>query len=475
MKHTFRTLLISLGLISFLLTSCGPKKDPLAKERKEMEALNETLKTDVYRALKLALRSLPVDELNVSGLNQSEREKILKNRERDLPAVKLYSLAFHILQAKTASEEDKPGVLDYLIMAKEIVQLRKMLNTLDEDEFPTILSNFLLLGSDVSGSNLNKTFNWYNNDFEHMILGTIWMSYPAAPEEFGVYEMTRLHPEKILVPEVRLLAHGLRGGFFYKQEWYYHCELEGTNYIDMLNSNRTELTTYFDGPLIPGSTVETEDQAYAQLHALGASMRGFTRLKIDEDKKALGDFEHFLEDARTIGLDDEGVWLIGAYVAIQNEQWAEAGAFLDALSASPLFSEDDKKQFAEVKSHIEAERSGKAAAKLMDKVLIAKILASYIGGVLSEVKWQQDIRGTEVGNAFISGMEDVNNEIEKITSHFEGEKLTKEAKEFKEEAGEKIGGFMQGLLDDANGLIDSAGTLIDSASTDLLGDSTATD
>lgn len=458
MRYRFSLwLFLALGSISILLLSgCNREDENLARERREMEAFNQHLTTDIYRCLKLSLRSLPMEEeLDATNLSAKEREKRIRNQKRELPAVKLYSLAFHILQAKTAGPEEEPGVLDYLIMAKEVVELRKMLNTLDEDEFPTILDNFALLGASVTGGDPKRPFHWYNNDTEHLLLGTIWMSYPGVPEELGVYEMTQLEPEKIIVPQMRLLAHALRSGFFYKQEWHYHAELEATHYLEMLDRNRKTLTAYFDSALIPGTTVENEEQAYAQLHALGVALRGFIRMKIEKQNKALSDFQDFLTDAKVIGLDDEGVWLIGAYVAIQNGQWSEASTLLNKLAESEQFSKKEIQQIEALDKQVLVGSADESATETLVKTLAMHIVVGYLEETLLNAKWQQEIRNTEVGDAFIGGMETLDQEIEAITANFDGDQLTQEAKEFTEEATEKVGGLMKDLWEGAGELLDS--------------------
>ena len=367
--------------ICILLFSCG-KEDMLEKEKKEMQEFIENKDLVVYRGLKVSLRSISTTTI----ADSSE----FKN------ASKIQALSFALLQKILGVKSDSTfSFTDYFSAMSEVSELKDELAKWDEDKFPTILHNmFSITGAD-SGNLLSK----YNSSCEHIILSLTWTGM-GAPESFSVYEMIKSKPEEISDPLFRLSASFIKGMILNKKKWNYTAEKEFSDYISFLEKNRKQVVEELNLSSIYKEQNLSEEQIYAGLHGPALFMRGLCKLESEREDEAEKDFELFVKDADKAGVDDEGVWMIRAYVAINNENKEEAVKMLDKLSASEKFSSDEKAVIEEVKKFTEDREKGKALNRITDKMFIAKIAYIYAEKQIASVDWYSEIQKSETGAKF---------------------------------------------------------------------------
>ncbi len=101
--------------------------------------------------------------------------------------------------------------------------------------------------------------------------------------------------------------------------------------------------------------IDSADEAlYAQIHAPGVLLRGLDRLTIDKEEAGDDDLDSFIGDAKKMNLstgsrqvmDNEPVWLIGAYVKIRREKTDEAVVYIENFRPAPISAIMKKKCFA---------------------------------------------------------------------------------------------------------------------------------
>ncbi len=400
-------------VVALLLTGCGifTCESPIERERRELREAGETTEAILYRGLKVTLRSAPLEP----------------GAATDPSATKIRQLTARIfarLLSKDAAGQPDTSLSagDYVALAKEFYELRAQLREVDEDEYPTLLHQIVVAsGSDPAPI---AAMGWSDPAWEHLVLALLWTSGSSvAPPGFVIYELGQLDPAGIQEPGLRGGARLVRAGAFYRYHWVYLTQEETTAYLADLAEHRAEVIAFTR--TYGGKEISSDDDVvYAQWHAPGVLLRGVARLQIeDQEEGSLDDFEAFLVDAQTLGLEDEGVWLVGAYVGIRREDAERALTNLRKLETSPLLDDDARKLVKEAIAALE-ERDPKSALNgVTDKILIAKIVGSYVLRVLAKVRWREELEASESGRALLRLDGELRTEVDRIKGGLSTEQL----------------------------------------------------
>ena len=151
-----------------------------------------------------------------------------------------------------------------------------------------------------------------------------------------------------------------KGLVWIAEDFPYLSENELNQNQQWLDADGQAYTYTFMSSILPAGS---NKQVYHYVHGLNLTCRGLARIKMDRDDKkelALQDFEGFLADANAIGLNNELVWLVATYVALERNDNATALKNLRLLEKSPMFSEDDRKVIQASIAYLEAKKEGDA-------------------------------------------------------------------------------------------------------------------
>jgi len=388
--------------IGFIVLSCGGLftcESPIEKERRELRESFESPEALIYRGLKISLRAIPTEAFSDTAMNEEKLNELVKERPSGFRAEKIYYLTLHTLggQVNPVPTTTREVVL-YVETAKEIYELRHELRKINEDDYPTVLENVFLKG--ISAKNATE-LAWYNSAYEHLILAALWTGSRVAPRPFGVYELSMVEPSQIKEPEIKLMAHLLRGAYFFGQDWPYMSEEEFSSYLEVLEREKESLIPYYRSQKALSSKSQDVDTIFAMLHAPGVLLRGIDRLKIEKTDDAVEDFDAFLKDAEKTGMANELVWFVGVYVSLKKDRTEDAIKYLDKLDGSPLFNDDEKKIIHETKGYLTDREPDKALTEISDKIFLARIMISYVHTILSQVDWHTEIQKSESGKKLL--------------------------------------------------------------------------
>lgn len=397
--------------VALFATACGffSCESPIERERRELQEASESTEAVIYRGLKVTLRSAPLDE---TATTDASSTKI-----RQLTASVFSRLA---AGGEEAEASTKFSAEDYVLLAKELYELRDELRTADEDDYPTLLHRIVLASGDDPAN--APIFAWYDSAWEHLVLAMLWTGSQKAPPGFVIYELSELDPAGISVDGVRIAARLIRGGAFYQYHWPYMADEELTAYLADLEASRAGIVAFtrqFDAAPAGAS----DEVIHAQWHAPGVLLRGIVRFQKKEDDAALDDLDAFLDDAETLGIDEEGVWLVGAYVGIRREDSERALTNLRKLEGSPLLDDDARKLVRESIAAIEERDPDAAFNRVSDKVLVAKIVGGYLLRVLAKVDWREQLEKSESGRALLRTDEALRIEVERTQKALSPEQL----------------------------------------------------
>lgn len=403
---------VVVSLVALLFAGCGifTCESPIERERRELREAGETTEAVLYRGLKVTMRSAPLEP---GAATDPSATKIRQLTARIFQRLMVNGGAQQPDAEPGAEPEAKPTAADYVALAKEFYELRDELRKADEDDYPTLLHQIVTAsGADPAAV---EPLRWYSPAWEHLVLALLWTSGSSvAPPGFVTYEIGELEPSGIEDHGVRMGARLIRSGAFYRYHWVHLTEEEITAYLSDLKDHRSEVISFtrrFGGPDVPAD----DDVVYAQWHAPGVLLRGVARMEIeDQEDASLDDLDAFLVDAQTLGLDDEGVWLIGAYVGIRREDSERALTNLRKLQSSPLLDDDARTLVEDTIAALEDRDPKSALNRVTDKVLMAKIVGSYLLRVLAKVRWREELGATESGRALLKIDSEVRAEVDRI-------------------------------------------------------------
>lgn len=403
MRSVFVVLLGVMAACGFF--SC---ETPIERERRELQELTESVETVLYRGLKVTLRSAPVDPAVAVDPSAGEIRR-------------LTAAVFARMLRPGGAQDDQPTLApqDYVALARDFYELRGELRETDEDDYPTVLQQCLTAGGDPRSA--NALLPWYGPDWEHLVFATLWAGSQAAPRPFVLYELSQLEPANIDVVGVRLLSRLLRAGTFFQYHWPNLADEALTGYLDDLEGHGDELRAFVE-MMVPGANDPT--MVHAQWHLPAVLLRGLVRLDLEREDEALVDLEAGLADAQTLGLEDEGVWLIGAYVGIRREDPERALKNLRALEHSDMLGDDERQLVRDTIAALEDRDPDAALRKVTDKLLVARIVGGYLLRTMTTIDWHHELARTESGRALLGFTDVVDDEVAAVKGAASVEQLT---------------------------------------------------
>lgn len=391
MNHTTSALLrtIPLAAVFLFFISCGgSKEDPLLIEKAAMEKLQAENKVEFYRAFKTALRSYAVD---------STQPGFAEARTALLGAA---GNALHVMDSASAA---KTNILEMAANAKALYDAKDVLLKTDEDSLPTILENmYSIAGKALNSSEGLQLFSTFSEDEEHLFLGATYYVSHKVPPAFMLYEIYRVHDDRLRSTEMRIGSKLLKSIAWIENDWPYHAELASTEYIALFDKEKNYLLTT-PLPAIDTSSNPSPETSWHQWRAIGFALRGVAHMKMeDKEKQELmyEDFDAFMKDAEAGGLDNELTWSIGAIVAVKKEDKEKALGYLGKLENSKVLSSEEKQAAREIKVYVEQRNNESALNTIYDKLAIARIAGAYAVHRANEAKPVERMQQTEAGKKF---------------------------------------------------------------------------
>ncbi|WP_130736711.1 short-chain dehydrogenase [Flavobacterium sp. J27] len=371
--------------ICLIICSCKKEKTDLELLQKDKSNLEECLKTDEiakYKFLKIAMRSsVPMENYPSEFLPFKDKLNDLSNTLKDV-------------------DTENISFLEMASIYKDYLDLKKVIDKTDEDVFPTLIEAMQYTNSEekmtkqklLAGDEKKKI-----ETYEHAFLGIIGVISKSFGKSITLYESSKINPENIEDAGFKMIFQYYRGLIFMEKSLYYLSENEATKNIDWLNTNQ-KVDLQLIQTLFGWNNFDKE-QNYIAFHSLNYLLRGIDRLSMERDideERGLDDFEVFLEDCNTLGLNNELSWSIDAYVSIKRENNQKAIVALKKLKNSSLLSKNDKEQIEETIRYLENRKQGEWINTVYDKAFISKIVISYVTDQLSKMDWEKILNESNI-------------------------------------------------------------------------------
>jgi len=415
-----KTLLYLSASFLILFFSCGKSDEDMRKkeEKKMQEQLNNP-KLQLYKSMKIALRSTAT---------------VGQNPELDSARKSAFLLVGTVLhEGASLLDKSKPveiHPLELFALAKDVYDTKEVLLKTDEDSLPTLLANifYVFTGS----ANIKSDFFpvSYNNNHEHIVLSLLWQTTPSAPKDFALYEVYKSDEKDISDLNLRLVYQLTKSFVLMENEYFYHSYDKCNEYLKYMEDNKDLISKT---PMINmvNQGFGPSEQSYYQFHGMGLIVRALDEDKMKKEKESLNDMELFLEDMQKGGLDNELTWLVDAYVHIKKEEFDKAVPALEKLQKSDKISAPEKQAITELLAFIKARKKDSALNMFNDKLAFGKIAFHLMTERLKASKQMTDLDKSNEGKKLMEVQKEMNDKMQYFDSaknNLNTDSLTSKAK-----------------------------------------------
>ena len=432
------TILLLL-FVSIFIQACFEEKTDealLEKDREELYANLYTEKVLVYKMGKICIRA------SIATENESAAYK---------------EMAFHInsinskIYKNGVLSTDNLSVIDYVSLYSEYNAMKKLIKETDEDVFPTIteaLSASKNREKTVQPILLSGDEKIVMQNIEHTALSALVMLSQDLGKEVSLYECAKTNTDLLENGQLKGLIQFYRGFLFLEKKLLYLSENEITNNINWLEKNPNIdvdiLKMMFKWQHL------SDEQAHLAFLSMNHLFRGFDRSMMEreiDEKRALEDYQAFVDNCQKLGLNTELTQVIESYLYIKKGDNEKAIASLTQLKSSSLLSDAEKKSINETIVYLSKREKGATLNTVVDKYFMSKIATKYVFAMISKIDWRTVFKENKVENAAI-----ILDYIEKY-KHFMNTFSTYNNQKMIDKTSSEIKAQGKGLLDKASELI----------------------
>ncbi len=386
MNNGIKTLITIISIIALLIgcSTVDDKIDPalVKKDQKTLEkTIADSYSVATYKFIKICVRA-SVDK---------------KDHSKDFKA---FRSIFIRISRTIYGGVSGLSMSDYMTIYSNFKLMSDYINKTDEDQFPTFTDAANAMSGEVLRTNtpfLKGQEKIIRQNYEHVFLSVSMMVNGVLGKDILLYECSKTHPELIPDSETKSLFLFIRGFLFYEAELYYLSENEISQNITWLNNNPSA-----DLPIVQymfkwkDFDKEETHKAYLSLNHL---FRGVSRIMMERDidkQIAMEDFQIFVDNFKELGLDNELIWAIEAYLFIKAEDSDNAINALNKLRKSSMLSEDEIAIIDEAIGYLNDRDPDKALNGVYDRFYLGKIAVKYMYSSLTKVDWENLLEINEV-------------------------------------------------------------------------------
>jgi len=417
--------------VTLLFSACSKEQTDEALLQLDKQKLEENINYDkivFYKFAKIAVRSNAV-----ANTNDPDYQKFASQTQ-------------NIVAVMSPQDTTKHGisVIEALQLYNDYRKVKTFVKNTDEDVFPTLLQGFNVLyggAAKIDTKTIEAEQRYHAQNIEHAILSMAVLTTRDLGQPFALYECSKTQPERLADSEIKTLLEFVRGFLFFGNQLFYLSEDGLTRNIKWLDQNQQMQLPYTKAFF--GWRNLNDAQTHTAFHGLNYLFRGFDRMRMErkvDEERSLEDFDSFLKDMNKLGLQNELVWTVDAYLNLKRENPDKAVPALEKLKRSPLFSEQEKNVLQNSISYVKNRDSESALNGVYDKAFMAKLVSKYMFAVISKIDWQKVMKENNIAHtdeifASLSKFKTIANAVNKYT---EASTIDKGRKEIKEKGTELI-------------------------------------
>ncbi|MFD2284560.1 short-chain dehydrogenase [Pedobacter petrophilus] len=403
-----------------IMAGCGGEKTDQIMLELDQVKLKENLNYDkivFYKYAKLAIRSAAIQDTTLP-----EYQKFSRQAESTL----------RTLKSIDPNSKDQLSILEALKLYKEYRSVKGFVKETDEDVFPTLVDGIIAMRTGkIAAKSFYPDRNKINNqNIEHAALSVAVLTTRDLGQPIALYECSKTEPEKLEDGEVKTLLEFIRGFLFFSNNLYYLSEDGLTRNIKWLDKNQQIPLPYTKAFF--GWSNLGDEQTHLAFHGMNYLFRGFDRMRMDrkiDEERSLQDFELFLKDMNTLGLQNELTLVVDSYLNLKRDNPEKAISALEKLKKSNLLSDNEREAIQKTIDYQKNRDPEGALKNVYDKAFMAGIATKYMIAVLAKIDWEKVMINNNVPHAkeIVSGIEKVkqlSNAVSSYTSKAKGSTKT---------------------------------------------------
>ncbi|GAA3957653.1 hypothetical protein GCM10022246_09240 [Pedobacter ginsengiterrae] len=375
-----------LLICAILFSACSNEKTDevlLALDKQKLEENINYDKIIFYKFAKIAVRSNAVLDTNMA-----EYQKFSSKTQNILATM-------HQLDTNKKSI----SVVEALQLYSDYRKVKNLVKETDEDVFPGIIEGFnVLYGApkiDLKTVDPKEKVRYQN--IEHAILSMAVLTTRDLGQPFALYECSKTQPELLKDSEIKTLLEFVRGFLFFGNNLFYLSEDGLSRNIKWLDKNEKIPLPYTKAFF--GWRNLSDEQTHTAFHGMNYLFRGFDRMRMErkiDEERSLEDFDLFVKDMNKLGLQNELVWIVDAYLNLKRENPEKAIPALEKLITSPLFSDNEREAIQQTIDYVKERESDEALKGVYDKAFMAKLVSKYMISVLAKIDWEKVMQENNV-------------------------------------------------------------------------------
>ena len=375
-----------LLICAILFSACSNEKTDevlLALDKQKLEENINYDKIIFYKFAKIAVRSNAVLDTNMA-----EYQKFSSKTQNILATMQ-----------QLDTNKKSISVVEALQLYSDYRKVKNLVKETDEDVFPGIIEGFnVLYGApkiDLKTVDPKEKVRYQN--IEHAILSMAVLTTRDLGQPFALYECSKTQPELLKDSEIKTLLEFVRGFLFFGNNLFYLSEDGLSRNIKWLDKNEKIPLPYTKAFF--GWRNLSDEQTHTAFHGMNYLFRGFDRMRMErkiDEERSLEDFDLFVKDMNKLGLQNELVWIVDAYLNLKRENPEKAIPALEKLITSPLFSDNEREAIQQTIDYVKERESDEALKGVYDKAFMAKLVSKYMISVLAKIDWEKVMQENNV-------------------------------------------------------------------------------
>lgn len=375
---------------------------------RETKEIGETVKgkpLNLYKGVKMAIRSLPVSvEMDSLDLTKpptdAAKNKLLSNSGIQKMVVRLLGQDV----GESSVGETAVSIVEWVGVLTSITAMENEIKGMQEDEFPTLLHTLATIEYIIDNNMMHpKDVEWAETH-EHLLLAVLEEEMQFVPASVKTYELMKADPSSLENNGVKPLCHMMKGVLLLDETWDYHAEEEFTAAISLTTENPVTIDNTYGQVLFPGSELGSASGQLAEMQAMAYLLRSYARFGMVAEHKqeqAIEDVEVFMGIADRLSIDNELSWTASCMYYIYQEDQLQALVYLNKLRASTHLNAEEKQALDQVEKYISERNRNSALNVFYDNFFMGDLALNYMHTYLSNVSWYRQIMETEFGSNFL--------------------------------------------------------------------------
>ncbi|MEM9070233.1 MAG: hypothetical protein AAGE52_17130 [Myxococcota bacterium] len=299
--------------------------------------------------------------------------------------------------ADTAS--NAASVADLLVLGRAVWELREtgaaIVRDESEDDLEPLLPVLLRMGNDdANAARINRS-----TDHALFFLG-LWAlkvhprSPTPIPDEILLYEGSRIDPDELAFPALKIPVYGLRSYVYATNELCDLAERDARSLED-ISDREALLRDVFVG--VGGAQLSTSqsEAGVAGIRALSHGSTAYCFFGRDEAEKAREELEHFVVAAEEAGASPADIALVRAYLAYAADELPEARAQLELAKTADWMTDTRREEIDELIDHLDRDDTG-FVDRYFDKAFFARFVGELVLREASDAGLFDSVKETAV-------------------------------------------------------------------------------